>query len=36
MGKKHIPIIVGAAHFTQRKGTPQLLDIDRNIVISME
>ena len=26
MGKKHIPIIVGAAQFTQRKGTPQPLD----------
>ncbi|MFX1324845.1 MAG: hypothetical protein ACFE8N_07805 [Promethearchaeota archaeon] len=26
MGKEHIPIIVGAAQFTQRKGTPQPLD----------
>ena len=26
MGKKHIPIIIGAAQFTQRKGTPQPLD----------
>ena len=26
MGKKHIPIIVGAAQFTQRKGTSQPLD----------
>ena len=26
MGKNHIPIIVGAAQFTQRKGTPQPLD----------
>ena len=26
MGKKHIPIIVGAAQFTQRKNTPQPLD----------
>ncbi|MHA1192889.1 MAG: hypothetical protein ACTSP9_11415 [Promethearchaeota archaeon] len=26
MGKKHVPIIVGAAQFTQRKGTPQPLD----------
>ena len=26
MGKRHIPIIVGAAQFTQRKGTPQPLD----------
>ncbi|MFX0030214.1 MAG: hypothetical protein ACFE8B_13465 [Candidatus Hermodarchaeota archaeon] len=26
MGKKHIPIIVGAAQFTQRKGTPKPLD----------
>ena len=26
MGKKHIPIIVGAAQFTQRKGTPHPLD----------
>jgi len=26
MGKKHNPIIIGAAQFTQRKGTPQPLD----------
>ena len=26
MGKNHIPIIVGASQFTQRKGTPQPLD----------
>ncbi|MHA2289302.1 MAG: hypothetical protein ACXABG_11010 [Promethearchaeota archaeon] len=26
MGTKHIPIIIGAAQFTQRKGTPQPFD----------
>src|SRR5665648_327170 len=26
MGEKHIPILVGAAQFTQRKGTSQPLD----------